>query len=89
MNSKRLGVIAAMAVAMLFGGSALPATTAQAAARVPVLIAFDRQPGPAEDGLVRGAGGAVKYTYHLVAAIAASLPEAAIEDLRRNPRVTA
>ena len=52
-----------------------------------VLIAFDRQPGPAEEALIRGAGGAIKYTYHLVPAIAATLPEAAIEGLSRSPRV--
>jgi subtilisin family serine protease len=56
--------------------------------RVKVLIAFGRQPGPAEQALVRGMGGSVKYTYHLVAAIAATLPEPAISALAASPLVT-
>jgi subtilisin len=56
--------------------------------RVKVLIAFGHQPGPAEEVLVRGMGGSVKYRYHLVPAIAATLPEPAISALAANPRVT-
>ena len=55
---------------------------------VPVLIGFNRQPGPAQEALVRGAGGRIKYTYRLVPGIAATLPQAAIDALRRNPIVT-
>jgi subtilisin len=55
--------------------------------RVKVLIAFRSQPGPAEQALVRGLGGSVKYTYHLVPAIAATLPEPAVSALEANPRV--
>ena len=71
--------------------AALTVSTAAAAApaqKVSVLIAFTRQPGPAEEALVRRAGGKIKYTYHLVPAIAASLPEAAINGLLANPNVT-
>ncbi|MGD8819095.1 MAG: S8 family serine peptidase [Anaerolineae bacterium] len=56
--------------------------------RVKVLIAFGHRPGPAEEALVRGMGGSVKYTYHLVPAIAATLPEPAVSALAANPRVT-
>lgn len=56
--------------------------------RVDVLIGFTHQPGAEEEELVRGAGGIIKYTYHLVPAIAASVPEPAIEGLSRNPKVT-
>ncbi len=56
--------------------------------RVKVLIAFRSQPGPAEQALVRRVGGSVKYTYHLVPAIAATLPEPAISALEANPHVT-
>jgi subtilisin len=55
---------------------------------VKVLIAFGRRPGPAEQALVRGLGGSVKYTYHLVPAIAAMLPETAISALVASPHVT-
>lgn len=54
---------------------------------VKVLIAFTRQPGTPEQALVRGAGGIIKYTYHIVPAIAATIPEAAIAGLRANPNV--
>ena len=74
-------------VAILSGLLASPAW-GQQPERVKVLIAFGRQPGPAEQALVRGMGGSVKYTYHLVPAIAATLPEPAISALQANPHVT-
>jgi subtilisin len=55
---------------------------------VKVLIEFKENPGPAEQALVKGAGGQIKYTYHLVPAIAASVPEKAIEALKKNPNIT-
>ena len=56
--------------------------------RVPVLIGFTQVPGPSEQAMVRGGGGVIKYSYHLVPAIAASIPEAAIKGLLHNPNVT-
>ena len=56
--------------------------------RIKVLIGFDRTPGAADEALVRGVGGAVKYRYHLVPAIAANIPENAVAALLRSPRVT-
>jgi len=56
--------------------------------RVPVLIGFKSTPGPAEAALVQGLGGEVRHSYTLIAAIAASLPEAAIDALLQNPKVT-
>ena len=53
-----------------------------------VLIGFRFLPGAAEEALVRAQGGAVKYRYHLVPAIAATIPEAAINGLLRNPNIT-
>jgi hypothetical protein len=38
--------------------------------------------------LVRELGVDVRYRYHLVSAIAASVPVTALEGLRRNPNVT-
>jgi hypothetical protein len=62
--------------------------SAQQPNMVPVLIGFNRQPGPAHEALVRAAGGRIKHTYHLIPGIAATLPQAAIDALRRNPGVT-
>jgi subtilisin len=61
---------------------------AQQSNMVPVLIGFNRQPGLAQEALVRAAGGRIKHTYHLVPGIAATLPQTAIDALRRNPSVT-
>ena len=72
--------------AVMSASMATPAS-GQPPQRVKVLISFAHQPGPAEQALVRRAGGAVKYTYHLVPAIAATLPENAISGLQTNPNV--
>ena len=55
---------------------------------VRVLIGFKEKPGPAQQALVKGLGGKIKYTYHLIPAMAASVPEVAIEALQKNPNVT-
>ncbi|MGC9346751.1 MAG: S8 family peptidase, partial [Anaerolineae bacterium] len=56
--------------------------------RVKVLIGFRSPAGPAQAALVRRAGGQVKYTYHLVNAIAATLPEPAVDQLRGRAQVS-
>jgi hypothetical protein len=76
-----------LTVLALISGIIETAAWAQQSNRVPVLIGFNHRPGPAEEALVRSVGGSVKYTYHLVPGIAASLPENAIEALRRNPNI--
>lgn len=53
-----------------------------------VFIGFENIPGNSEEAVVQQVGGKVKYTYHLVPAIAAELPKAAIEGLIKNPKVT-
>ena len=55
---------------------------------VKVLIGFKEKPGPAEQALVKGLGGKIKYTYNIIPAIAASVPEVAIEALKKNPNIT-
>ena len=54
---------------------------------VKVLIGFKEKPGPAQQAIVKGVGGKIKYTYHIVDAIAASIPEKAIDALQKNPNV--
>lgn len=67
---------------------ALPAASKdQGPDRIPVLIGFNRTPGPSEQALVRSHGGIVKFSYKLVPAVAAWMPEPALAGLRRNPRV--
>ncbi|MBA7498362.1 hypothetical protein ES704_01097 [subsurface metagenome] len=54
---------------------------------VKVLIGFREKPGAAQQALVKGVGGKIKYTYHIVDAIAASIPDKAIDALQKNPNV--
>ena len=81
-------LLGALALVRVLIGPVTATALAQPPAKVKVLIAFTGQPGPAEQALVRGVGGDIKYTYHLVPAMAASLPEAAIDGLRKNPIIT-
>lgn len=85
----KLSLLAALVLVAMLIGPVTSAASSQAPTKVKVLIAFTHQPGPAERALVRGVSGDIKYTYHLVPAMAASIPEVAIEGLRRNPNVTA
>src|SRR3989304_8655320 len=83
-------VVGLIALGIVSSGSA---ASAAGSARTDVIIGFNGQPGAgqpsaAEQALVRRAGGTIKYTYHLVPAIAASVPEAAIAALEANPNVT-
>jgi len=55
---------------------------------VKVLIGFKEKPGPAQQALVKGLGGKIKYTYNFIPAMAASIPEKAIEALKKNPNIT-
>lgn len=54
---------------------------------VKVLIGFKQKPGPAQQAMVKGVGGQIKYTYHIVDAIAALIPEKAIDALQKNPNI--
>lgn len=84
-----LGVVAASLLLVVMGIAEAAQDSGEVpAGRVKVLIGFDKKPGPAEQALVKGARGKIKYNYHLIPAIAATVPEAAIAGLRRNPRVT-
>ena len=80
--------LGAILVAVLF--AVLAVSTAQGqSGKTAVLISFDHQPGPSDQALVRGAGGDISHTFHLVPVIAASLPEGAINGLRNNSNITA
>jgi len=79
---KLLGSVAFLLLASATVSSAQPPKW------VEVLIGFRGLPGPAEETLVRGVGGQVRHSYHLVSAIAATVPLAALDHLRRNPNVT-
>jgi len=82
-------LVSVLVIAFVSAVLAIPANdNAGGPQRVPVLIGFRQVPGPSEQALVRGHGAVIKYSYHLVPAIAASIPEPAIEALVANPNVT-
>ena len=54
----------------------------------PVIIGFKSTPSQADKAVVHGHGGDIKYSYTIINAIAAKLPEQAIENIQKNPRVT-
>jgi subtilisin family serine protease len=56
---------------------------------VRVLIGFDKSVGASEQALVQAFGGKIKYSYSVVNAIAAQIPQSAIEGLSHNPHVSA
>jgi len=85
---KRLILIAATILVLVVGLVGPTAVAAQPGEKVKVLIGFDRLPGRSEEGIVRGLGGVITHIYHLVPAIAASVPEGTIQGLLNNPRVT-
>jgi subtilisin len=93
MNTKRyLKIGSILAVILLLAGIAARGVRARDSEQVDappsrVLISFRTLPGPAEEALVRNVGGTVRYTYHLVPAIAAAVPGAAVAELQANPNV--
>lgn len=78
--SKKLLPKSVLILFMILAMSVLPKPAAQAegAEKEDVLIGFKAFPGNSEKALVEGAGGKIKYTYHLIPVIAASVPSAAL-----------
>ena len=56
--------------------------------KIDVFVSFDKTPGVAERAVVERAGGTVRFSYTIVPAVAASVPEAAIQGLLNNPNIT-
>jgi subtilisin len=54
---------------------------------VKVIIGYVDKPNQADEDVIRGHGGKTKYTYHIIDAKAAEIPEQAIDRIKRNPRV--
>ena len=66
-------------------GSTLAAQSSDTLTKV--IITFRSAPGASDEGLVRGVGGRVRNRFHLVHAIAATVPQQALAALRANPRI--
>jgi subtilisin family serine protease len=80
-----MAMIMVISVTVVLAGSAADNDTKP---KEPVIIGFESTPGPADKAIVRGHGGDIKYSYTIINAIAAKLPEPAIENIQKNPRVT-
>jgi subtilisin len=52
-----------------------------------VIIGFHQMPVASEKALIHSEGGVVKHDYHLIPAVSASLPEQAVDNMRKNPRI--
>ncbi|MGB2727362.1 MAG: S8 family serine peptidase [Halobacteriota archaeon] len=55
--------------------------------KVRVIIGFEDKPSQADKDMIRGCGGDIKHSYTIIDAIAAKLPEQAIDKIEKNPRV--
>lgn len=89
MKKNFLGVILlAFSAIFLLSVQAQNFTNAMGIDHEDVLIGFKEFPGKSEKALVEKAGGKIKYSYHLVPVIAASVPANAIRGLKHNPHVT-
>src|SRR3990167_1126324 len=83
-----LGVVFSMATVGVIGPTSLQVQAASNN-KVDVFVSFDKTPGVSEHAMVERAGGTVRFSYTIVPAVAASVPEAAIKGLLSNPNVTA
>ena len=79
-----MAMLMVMSVTVVLAGSAADKDTKT---KEPVIIGFTGMPSQADKAMVRGHGGDIKYSYTLINAIAAKLPEPAIENIQKNPRV--
>ncbi|GEM_PF-953426 len=79
-----------MALIMMFGigGLALTIQPGNAEAKVDVLVAFNNKPGSIAGELIENAGGDINLIYHVVPAVAASVPKSSLKSLRHNPEVS-
>jgi subtilisin family serine protease len=79
-----MAMIMVISVTVVLAGSAADNDTKT---KEPVIIGFTSTPGHADKDMVRGQGGEIKYSYTIIDAIAAKLPEQAIENIQKNPKV--
>lgn len=77
------------AVVLLYESVCSPALQAAPPDAVDVLIRFRNAPGNNEANVVRKHGGNLKNTFRIVPAVSASLPAAAVENMKKEPGVEA
>jgi len=88
-NNKTKVVTVFVAVfALLLASLASPVfSAAESSTKVPVLIGYFDDPDDLDVEDIEELGGTIKYVYHLIPAIAASVPESAITELEEDIQV--
>ena len=87
-SSLILGVVFGIAAIGALGLAVSNVQAAENTNRVDVFVSFDKTPGASEHAIVERAGGTVRFSYTIIPSVAASVPEAAIQGLLKNPNVT-
>jgi len=82
--SLRKAISVFMVCLILASVLAISGVTAQSAEKIPVIVGFKDKPDP---DLIRSHGGDIKCEYKLIPAVACSLPQQAIDSLRKNSQV--
>ena len=79
-----MAMLMVMSVTVVFASGAADKDTQP---KVPVIIGFKDKPSQADKDMIRGHGGDIKYSYTIIDAIAAKLPDQVIDKIKKNPRV--
>src|SRR3989338_323698 len=85
---KKILFVPLLAVMLVGATGPFSLQAAGASSKVDVFISFQNTPGAAEHALVERAGGTVRYSYSITPAVAASIPETAIQGLLKKPKIT-
>jgi subtilisin len=81
MKKSLLILIAFLAIILLSG------TASSVKPQRDVIIVYHKTPATSEKALIHINEGVAKHSYHLIPAISARLPEQAIENMRKDPRI--
>ena len=55
--------------------------------KIQVIIGFKNKPGPSDIDFITGLGGVINRSYTIISAIAATVPEKALDNIKRSPNV--
>jgi len=85
--NKLTSLIAMAILGLVLAFSLVVPAQAQPQKMVKVLIGFNTLPGNVEQQMVKDAGGRIGYAYHRIPIVAATLPESAVQALRKSANV--
>lgn len=85
-KKKFITLFLVFALAFVLIGRQIPAGAKQSG-MASVIISFHEAPGNSGASLIKRTGGQIKHQYKLIPAIAATVPEAALRGLSKNPNI--